>query len=186
MNKEYVSRSYQKLVFALKHFNISVLDKICADLGSSTGGFVQCLLDNGASKVYSVDTSYGELDYSLRQNPKVVVIERTNAIHVKLPEPCDFISVDVSWTRQELILPNVLANLKPKGFVVSLIKPHYEAKPDKLVKGKLKEEFIPDVLNEVRAKISAISNLIELGVVESPILGSRGKNKEFLLFLTKS
>src|SRR3989344_8494735 len=110
--QQFVSRAGEKLQHALSIFDISVKNKIVADFGSSTGGFVDCLLQNGAQKVYSVDVSYGELAWKLRNDQRVVVMERTNAMHVTLPEKMDFITIDVGWTRQKLILPNVFANLK--------------------------------------------------------------------------
>src|SRR3989344_6185067 len=122
MDKKFVSRAGLKLEHALKFFNISVRSKVCADLGCSTGGFVDCLLQRGAKKVYAVDTAYGVLDWKLRNDPRVVVMERTNALHVQLPELVDFISIDVGWTRQQLILPHALKLLKPDGVIVSLIK----------------------------------------------------------------
>src|SRR3990167_3662765 len=126
MSKTYVSRAGEKLEHALKHFKIEVKGKIVADFGSSTGGFVDVMLQNGAKKVYSVDTSYGELAWKLRNDPRVVVMERTNAMHVKLTEKMDMITVDTGWTRQEKILPNAFDNLKPDGLIICLIKPHYE------------------------------------------------------------
>src|SRR3972149_4621732 len=105
--KSFVSRAGEKLQFALDQFKISVMDLTVADFGSSTGGFVDCLLQNGAKKVYSVDTAYGELAWKLRNDSRVVVMERMNAMHVVLPEKVDFITVDTSWTKQKNILPNV-------------------------------------------------------------------------------
>src|SRR4030067_2584193 len=99
----FVARGVEKLQHVLSSVNISVEDLIVADFGSSTGGFVDCLLQNGAKKIYSVDTAYGELAWKLRNDPKVVVIERTNAMHVVLPEKVDFITVDTSWTKQKNI-----------------------------------------------------------------------------------
>src|SRR5579859_7339270 len=121
---QYVSRAGGKLEFALQEFKISVKDLIVADFGSSTGGFVDCLLQNGAKKVYAVETGYGVLDWKLRNDPRVIVMERTNAIHVELPEKVDLITIDTSWTRQRNILPNALKNLKEGRKIISLIKPH--------------------------------------------------------------
>ncbi len=109
METNFASRAGEKLQFALDQFQISVKDKICADLGSSTGGFVSCLLRNGASKVYSVDTSYGELAWTLRNDPRVIVMERTNALHVQFPEQVDLVTIDVGWTPQALILPKAIS-----------------------------------------------------------------------------
>ena len=122
---KFASRAGEKLQFALDKFEIIVHDLIAADFGSSTGGFVDCLLQNGIKKVYSVDTSYGELAWKLRNDPKVIVMERTNAMHVVLPEKTDFISIDTGWTKQKMVLPNAINNLKPNGRIITLIKPHY-------------------------------------------------------------
>src|SRR3954468_14064629 len=124
---EFVSRAGQKLEHALREFAIDVTDKICADLGCSTGGFSHCLLQHGAKQVYAVDTGYGVLDWKLRKDPRVIVMERTNAMHVDLPEKVDLVSIDVAWTRQRHILPAAKRIIRDTGIVVSLIKPHYEA-----------------------------------------------------------
>lgn len=180
---KYASRAGEKLAFALTSFNISPKDLICADFGCSTGGFTDCLLQNGANKVYAVDTAYGELAWKLRNDPKVIVMERTNALHVALPEKMDLITVDTGWTKQKLILPNVLNNLKAHGNIISLIKPHYEAPKEYLRKGRLVDEKIEEVLKNVKKEIEGLG--IELkGIVESPIVGQRGKNREFLALLS--
>ncbi len=180
---KYVSRAGQKLEFALEQFKIDVKGLICADFGSSTGGFVDCLLQNGASKVYSVDTSYGELAWKLRNDPKVIVMERTNAMHVNLAEKVDFISIDTGWTKQKLILPNAIANLKPNGIIISLIKPHYEAPKEFLIKGKLREDKIEEVLEMVKKDLGHSGGLPIESLIESPILGAKGKNKEYLALI---
>jgi 23S rRNA (cytidine1920-2'-O)/16S rRNA (cytidine1409-2'-O)-methyltransferase len=173
----FVSRAGNKLQFALEEFNISVKDFVCADFGSSTGGFVDCLLQNGAKKVYSVDTAYGELAWKLRKDSRVVVMERTNAMHIVLPEKVDLISIDVGWTKQKYILPNAFKNLKDKGLIVSLIKPHYE-----IGKGRVKEEQIEQILELVQKEISLVGGRVEK-IIESPILGEKGKNREFLALI---
>lgn len=178
----FVSRAGEKLEHALKTFDLRVENLVCADFGSNTGGFVDCLLQHGAQKVYAVETGYGVLDYKLRTDKRVVVLERHNAMHVVLPERVDFISVDTSWTKLEKVLPNVLNNLKENGQIVALIKPHYEAGPSFIRKGKLLEEFIPQVLSGVKEKFTTLGLEI-LGETESPILGEKGKNKEFLVHL---
>jgi 23S rRNA (cytidine1920-2'-O)/16S rRNA (cytidine1409-2'-O)-methyltransferase len=179
MESNFASRAGEKLQFALDQFQISVKDKICADLGSSTGGFVSCLLLNGAAKVYSVDTSYGELAWTLRNDERVVVMERTNALHVEVPEKVDFISIDVGWTPQALILPHALSLLKNESVIISLIKPHYEADKRLIRKGKLPDENIEAVLDELQKKLADLNIKFEK-IVESPIVGKRGGNREFL------
>lgn len=182
MQENTISRAYTKLQHAIDTFKIECDGKIAADFGSSTGGFTKCLLDYGCNKVYSVDTAYGELSWDLRNNPKVVVLERTNAIHVMLPEKMDIIVVDVGWTKQEIILPNVIKNLKPHGVILSLIKPHYEAEKSMLYKGKLKSEYIETVLKTVYTKIKNLE-LDIIDVVKSPILGKNAGNKEYIAFI---
>ncbi len=180
----FVSRAGEKLQFALSHFNISVEDTVVADFGSSTGGFVDCLLQNEARKVYAVETGYGVLDYKLRKDPRVIVMERTNAMHIELPEKVDLITIDTSWTKQKNILPNAFINLKEGGEIISLIKPHYEADPKFLRKGKLMEEKIDEVLGSVRRDIEDLGAKVKK-LVESPIVGEKGKNREFLALIIK-
>jgi 23S rRNA (cytidine1920-2'-O)/16S rRNA (cytidine1409-2'-O)-methyltransferase len=179
----FASRAGEKLQFALDSFKISPLHLKCADFGCSTGGFTDCLLQNGAAKVYSIDTAYGELAWTLRNDPRVVVMERTNALHVQLPEKMDFITVDTGWTKQAFILPSVLKNLKEGGKIISLIKPHYEAPKEYLRKGRLMDEKMEEILEKVKKDIEALSLTIE-GMIESPILGEKGKNKEYLALLS--
>jgi len=173
----YSSRAGAKLEFALSQFNVSVDNLTCADLGCSTGGFTDCLLQHGAAKVYAVDTGYGVLDYKLRKSPKVVVMERTNAMHVVLPELVDLVTVDVSWTPQKLILPHAKSLLKPEGFIISLIKPHYEAKNP-----YLSPEASLEVAENIKQDIKN-SGFKIIGFIPSPILGEKGGNTEFLIYL---
>jgi 23S rRNA (cytidine1920-2'-O)/16S rRNA (cytidine1409-2'-O)-methyltransferase len=180
----FVSRAGEKLQYALTKFNITVKDLVCADFGSSTGGFTDCLLQNGAMKVYSVDTAYGELAWNLRNDPRVSVMERTNAMHIVLPEKVDLISIDTGWTKQKDILPNAFKNLKEDGEIVSLIKPHYEAPKSYLRKGKLMEEKIEEVMEAVKKDIKAAGGKVEK-IIESPILGEKGKNKEYLALILR-
>lgn len=180
--KKFVSRAGEKLQFALDEFGISVKGKTCADFGSSTGGFVDCLLTNGAKKVYSVDTAYGELDWNLRNDPRVEVLERTNAIHVKLPKLMDMITIDVGWTKQEKIIPNALHNLKNGGVIISLIKPHYEASKEFIRKGKLMDEKVEEVLDKVKKNIESVGGKV-VKITESPISGSRAQNREYLVMI---
>ena len=178
----YVSRGGEKLEHALKFFAISVTGLVCADFGSSTGGFVDCLLQAGAEKVYAVETGYGVLDYKLRIDPRVVVMERKNAMHVELLEKVDLVTIDTSWTRLDKVVPVAIKNLKPGGSIVALVKPHYEAEVSMLRKGKLPDEQIEAVLASVRNKLKDI-NVKILGETESPIVGGKGKNKEYLFRL---
>lgn len=173
----FASRAGEKLQFALDNFKVSVKDLVVADFGSSTGGFVDCLLQNGAKKVYSVDTAYGELAWKLRNDTRVVVMERTNAMHVVLPELVDFITIDTSWTRQKNVLPNAINNLKAGGKIISLIKPHYEAG-----RGKLTKDQVEQVVELTQEDIESLGGKIKK-LIESPILGEKGKNREFLALI---
>lgn len=180
MDKQFVSRGGIKLQAALDTFRIDVSGKVVLDVGSSTGGFVDCLLQNGAFKVYSVDTAYGELAWKLRQDPKVVVIERTNILHLEeLPELDDLVTIDAGWTKLELVLPVIKKFLKPKGVIIALLKPQYEAEKRDLVKGVVRSDMVGGVKEGVIKKIYDLGFKIE-GEMESPILGTGG-NKEFLL-----
>lgn len=185
MEKKFVSRAGAKLELALQKFKLDVKDKICADFGCSTGGFTDCLLAHGAKKVYAIDTGYGILDWNLRNDKRVIVMERTNALHVELPESVDFISVDVSWTKQKLIIPQAISLLKKDGDIISLLKPHYEAEKKLLTKGKLKDEYVDPVIKKVQHELAAL-NINILQIAESPITGQKGGNKEFLILVKKT
>jgi 23S rRNA (cytidine1920-2'-O)/16S rRNA (cytidine1409-2'-O)-methyltransferase len=182
--RRFVSRGGLKLEHALRSFALEVHGLVCADLGCNTGGFVDCLLQHGATKVFAVDTGYGVLDWSLRKDSRVVVMERTNAMHVMLPEPVDLVSIDVAWTRQKHILPGAARLLKPDGFVVALIKPHYEASASQLVRGILQPEHLAGVLAGVDEDIIA-AGFETLAMTESPICGSKG-NREVLALLRRA
>ena len=181
---KYVSRGGEKLEAALERFSIEYKDKTVADFGSSTGGFVDCLLQHEVRRVYSVDTSYGELDWKLRNDNRVVVMERTNAMHVDLPEKMDLITIDTGWTKQEHVLPNAFLNLKEGGSIISLIKPHYEAKDHLIHAGKLEAGSYDEVIAKVRADIERIGGKI-LQIIESPIEGARAGNREYLAWIKR-
>ena len=178
---EFVSRAGQKLEHALTSFGIDVRGLVCADLGSNAGGFVDCLLQRGAAKVYAIDTGYGALEWKLRKDPRVVVMERTNAMHATLPELVDFVSIDVAWTKQRHILPAARRMLKEGGQVVTLIKPHYEAEAGMLRGGVLLPDHLSEVVEGVKRGIEAVRFEL-LGTVESPIKGAKG-NVEVLGWL---
>lgn len=181
-SNQYVSRGGEKLQKAIDDFRLTVNDKTILDVGSSTGGFVDCLLQNGAAKVYALDTAYGELAWKLRNDPRVVVMERTNILHLQsLPEKVDLITIDAGWTKLELILPVVRNFLKPNGFIIALLKPHYEADKRQLVKGVLPVELAEEVKEKVLLKIRNLKLEI-INEMDSPILGGAG-NKEYLIKL---
>ncbi len=174
----FVSRGGDKLEFALRRFGIDIAGKVAADLGSHVGGFVDCLLQHGAARVYSVDTCYGTLAWKLRQDSRVVVMERTNALHVELPEQMDVVTIDVGWTKQAAILPHAVS-LVGRGVVLSLLKPQYEADPGEVERGVLRAEAARDIARRV------IERLRTAGIpiaewAESPLRGNKG-NLEFFL-----
>jgi 23S rRNA (cytidine1920-2'-O)/16S rRNA (cytidine1409-2'-O)-methyltransferase len=178
---EFVSRAGLKLEHALSTFGIDVSGLVCADLGSNAGGFVDCLLKRRAAKVYAIDTGYGALEWKLRKDPRVVVMERTNAMHVELAEKVRLVSIDVAWTKQRFILPAARRMIGEDGAVVTLIKPHYEAEAGLLRKGVLPEEQVDGVVEAVKGDISS-SGFAVKGIVRSPILGAKG-NVEMLAWL---
>lgn len=178
----FVSRGGEKLQAALDQFKINLKDLVFLDVGCSTGGFVDCLLQNGAKKVYALDTAYGELAWKLRNDPRVVVMERTNILRLEgLPELVDLVTIDAGWTKLELILPIVKTFLKPEGVIIALLKPHYQADKRSLVKGVLPVEIAEQVKDEVLEKIKSLQFNVQ-NVMESPILGGAG-NKEYLLLI---
>jgi 23S rRNA (cytidine1920-2'-O)/16S rRNA (cytidine1409-2'-O)-methyltransferase len=178
-----VSRGGEKLSAALNHFSIAPDGLLCADLGSHVGGFVECLLWRGAARVYSVDTAYGILAWKLRKDPRVVVLERTNAMHVELPEPVDLVTVDVGWTPQDKILPNVVRLTSPGARVVTLIKPHYEAPKETLLNGVLPDGAFDKTAGRVLDQIAAIGWKVQ-GTFLSPIRG-HGGNRELFAMITR-
>lgn len=180
----FVSRGGIKLQHALDTFSIEVRGKTCADLGCSTGGFTDCLLHNGARHVYAVDTAKNILEWKLRTDPRVTLMESTNALHATLPEPVDIVTIDVSWTKQKLIIPHAYTLLRETGDIITLVKPHYEAPKNMLTKGTLEEQFIPQVLEDVREEIQK-NDVIVREYTESPIRGAKGGNVEYLFWIHK-
>lgn len=178
---KFVSRAGDKLEHALATFGIDVAGRVCADLGCNVGGFTDCMLKRGATKVYAVDTGYGVLDYGLRKDARVVVMERTNAMHVELPEKVGLVVIDVAWTKQRLIVPAALKLLGEGGEIVSLIKPHYEAPKAWLKGGVLVAERIAEVITGVTAEFAGMGLEVK-GIVESPMKGAGG-NTEALVWL---
>ncbi len=180
----YVSRGGLKLAAALDRFSIPVARKVCADVGASTGGFTDCLLQRGAARVYAIDVGYGQLDWKLRSDPRVVVLDRTNARYVEsLPEPIGLAVVDTSFISLRLILPAVLKWLGPQAHIVALIKPQFEAGRDRVGKGGVVRD--PQVHVEVLRSIVASARELEcsaIDLIRSPLEGPAG-NVEFLIWL---
>jgi 23S rRNA (cytidine1920-2'-O)/16S rRNA (cytidine1409-2'-O)-methyltransferase len=178
--RKYVSRSAEKLLAALDDFEVDVGGYVCADLGCNVGGFTQVLLARDAERVYAVDTGYGALDYTLRKDPRVVAMERTNALHVILPAACDLVTIDVAWTRQKHILPAAARLLKANGRIITLVKPHYEAPPQWLRQGVLLTERRDVVLETIRADVQSLGLRI-LGTIDSPLTGQSGNLEQLWL-----
>lgn len=180
----YVSRGGTKLAAALDAFGVNPAAAICADVGASTGGFTDVLLQRGAKRVYAIDVGYGQLAWKLRQDERVVVMERTNARYLEsLPERVDLVTIDVSFISLRLILPVVVKWLNSPGRVVALVKPQFEAGRSQVGKGGVVRD--PAVHRQVLLNIIAFAgdiNLEPFGLAVSPITGPAG-NHEFLLGL---
>ena len=180
----FVSRGGDKLEHALRTFGFDPSGMSCVDVGASTGGFTDCLLQHGASRVYAVDVGYGVLDYRLRQDERVVVMERTNARDLApLPEPCDLAVFDVSFIGLEKVIPAVCRSLKPRGELIVLLKPQFQAKREEVgKKGVVKDPAVHAAVVGRFVAWSAQSGLRLLGLTLSPVIGPAG-NREFLLHL---
>jgi 23S rRNA (cytidine1920-2'-O)/16S rRNA (cytidine1409-2'-O)-methyltransferase len=178
----YVSRGGQKLEFALERFGISIAGKVAADLGASTGGFTDCLLQHGAAKVYAVDVGYGQLDFSLRKDPRVVVMEKTNARSLgrdDFPGAVDFIAADLSFISIVKVFDAIREAFSPAEGII-LIKPQFEAGPGDHKKGVVRsKEAHVRILNGVISSLLG-KGMSMMGLVHSPIKGPKG-NIEFLL-----
>jgi 23S rRNA (cytidine1920-2'-O)/16S rRNA (cytidine1409-2'-O)-methyltransferase len=177
----FVSRGGGKLEAALARFDLPVKGLVAADVGASTGGFTDCLLQRGAQRVYAIDVGYGQLDWRLRNDPRVVVMERTNARYLMdLPETVGLITADVSFISLALVLPAAVRWLEDKGHVVALIKPQFEAQRHDVGKGGVVRD--PAVHDQVLKKVveaAAKLNLALFGLMPSPVRGPAG-NVEFL------
>jgi 23S rRNA (cytidine1920-2'-O)/16S rRNA (cytidine1409-2'-O)-methyltransferase len=186
---KYVSRGGLKLERALEHWRIDVNGKICLDIGASTGGFTDCLLQHGAARVIAIDTGYGQMDFKLRQDPRVRLLEKTNARYLTrdlLVESAAFVAMDVSFISATLILPAVIPSAfaanSHGGQIVVLVKPQFEAGREHVGKGGI----VRDADAQLASLEKVRSSLTELGAaktdsVDSPILGAEG-NREFLLY----
>jgi len=179
----YVSRGGVKLEHALKTFDIDVRGKVALDVGASTGGFTDCLLQHGAEKVFAIDVGYGQLHWKLRNDPRVVNIERLNARYLKLEnlgENVDIVTIDVSFISLVKIIPSIMNVLKSNGTLVCLVKPQFEVGKGEVGKGGIVRDETKH--KEVIRKISTFleeSGFSIIGIEDSPILGAEG-NKEFL------
>jgi 23S rRNA (cytidine1920-2'-O)/16S rRNA (cytidine1409-2'-O)-methyltransferase len=179
--QKYVSRAGFKLEKALEHFAIDVNNLIVLDAGLSTGGFADCLLQHGASKIFGVDVGYGQVHEKIRKNPKVDVIERTNLREVnQLPEKVDLVTLDLSFISVLKVMPNIVNLMKEDGQLIVLIKPQFEAKREQVGRGGIIKD--PKIHKEVIDKVVIGIKRFgfeAIGIIESPIMGTSG-NKEFL------
>jgi 23S rRNA (cytidine1920-2'-O)/16S rRNA (cytidine1409-2'-O)-methyltransferase len=180
----YVSRGGEKLAHALSVFAIDVSGLTCLDAGASTGGFTDCLLQEGAGKVYAVDVGYGLLDYGLRRDPRVVVMERTNARDLPpLPEACDLAAIDVSFIGLDKVIPALRRSLEPGAEIVALVKPQFQGRRDEVGKNGVVKD--PQTHAAILGRFVAWAvgqKLRLLGLTASPLLGPAG-NREFFVHL---
>lgn len=183
---KFVSRAGEKLCAALDAFGLNVSGRSCADFGCNVGGFTDCLLQRGASRVYAVDTGYGELAWTLRKDHRVVVMERTNALYCPVPGKVDIVVIDVAWTSQAFAIPAAARWLKHSGIIVSLLKPHYELakKVGKTPHAPLSDTQAGDICLEVCHGLSR-QGLQVLAGMKSPLRG-KGGNTEFLVLVAPS
>lgn len=184
----YVSRGGLKLEAALQNMPLDVNGKICLDVGASTGGFTDCLLQHGAERVYAVDVGYGQLAWEIRQNPRVIVIERTNVRYMSgtdIPEPVDLVTIDVSFISLKIVVPAVLQFIKPEASILALIKPQFEVGKGQVGKGGVVRE--PRIHQKVITELSAFFRNLQLTpqpVFASPLQGPKG-NREFFVLLNR-
>ena len=187
--QKYVSRGGYKLEKAIAEFDISLDHKICMDIGASTGGFTDCMLQNGGEKVYSIDVGYGQFDWKLRNDERVVCLEKTNVRYIteeQVPDLADFASIDVSFISLTLVIPPVLSRMTKDGELICLIKPQFEAGRDKVGKKGVVKDI--SVHKDVILKIVDFAfkvGISVLGIDFSPIKGPEG-NIEYLIHLKKN
>ena len=187
LHNEWVSRGAIKLLHAINYFNINVNNKVCMDIGASTGGFSQVLLKNNAKKIYSLDVGSNQLHENLKKEQKIINIEKTNARYLDkkiILETIDFIVCDVSFiSMKKVLLPNIdLLNSK-KGKIVGLIKPQFEAKKNEIKKGVVKDQLVHErICNDFKNWFEIYCNMKNIGLVQSPINGPKG-NIEYLIYV---
>ena len=180
----YVSRGGLKLERAIEHFNIDLDGKVAMDVGASTGGFTDCMLQRGAARVYAIDVGYGQLDWNLRNDTRVVVMEKVNMRHLRreeIPEAVDFACIDVSFISLRLIVPKVREFMRPGGSMVALIKPQFEVGKGEVGKG--------GIVRDEKVRLATVKSIVEcfdetglrfVGTIESPITGQKGNIEDLL------
>jgi 23S rRNA (cytidine1920-2'-O)/16S rRNA (cytidine1409-2'-O)-methyltransferase len=184
----FVSRGGEKLAAALQVFPVNIRGQVCADVGASTGGFTDCLLQHEAARVYAIDVGKGILHWKLRQDPRVVVVEETNARYVeRLPESAGLVTIDASFISLKILLPVVKSWLDDAGQVIALVKPQFEAGRSQVARGdgvvrdpEIHRQVLHEILNFAQAQ-----GYVVLGLIRSPLLGPKG-NVEFLAWLARS
>ncbi len=192
--QRYVSRGGEKLEGALAHFGLDVTNAVVIDIGASTGGFTDCVLQHGAKKVYAVDVGRGQLAWKLRNDPRVIVMENVNARYLapeKMPagfNPADLVLIDCSFISLRKILPTAIALVRSSGKILALVKPQFEAGKHEAARGKgvIKDPAVHDrVIADLKLFVEQTGTLKWLSQVESPLLGPAG-NKEFFVLLEKT
>lgn len=185
---QYASRGGEKLAPALKAFGLSCSGLVVIDVGASTGGFTDCVLQQGAQRVYAIDVGYGQLDWRLRTDPRVVVMDRVNIRYLSpddIPELVDLVVIDVSFISLKMVWPAILPVLKPQGHLVALIKPQFEVGKGQVGKGGIvRDETLREAVKVQFVDYAKLLSLDLIGLIDSPVLGKKG-NKEILIGLKK-
>lgn len=185
---QYASRGGEKLAPALDAFGLSCTGLVVMDVGASTGGFTDCVLQRGAERVYAIDVGYGQLDWRLRSDPRVIVMDRVNIRYLRpedIPEQVDLIVIDVSFISLKLVWPAILTILKPQGFLVSLVKPQFEVGKGQVGKGGIvRDESLRESVKDQFVDYAKSLSLELIGLIDSPVLGKKG-NQEILIGLKK-
>ncbi|TFG66110.1 MAG: TlyA family RNA methyltransferase [Nitrospirales bacterium] len=185
---QYASRGGEKLAPALEAFGLSCKGLVVMDVGASTGGFTDCVLQRGAGRVYAIDVGYGQLDWRLRSDARVIVMDRVNARYLRpedIPELVDLVVIDVSFISLKMVWPAILPILKPQGYLVSLVKPQFEVGKGQVGKGGIvRDERLREAVKGQFVDYAKFLSLDLVGLIDSPVLGKKG-NKEILIGLKK-
>ena len=185
---QYVSRGGEKLASALEVFGLSCSGLVVMDVGASTGGFTDCVLQRGAKRVYAIDVGYGQLDWGLRSDPRVIVMDRMNIRYLRpdeIPELVDLVVIDVSFISLKMVWPTILPVLKPRGYLVALVKPQFEVGKGQVGKGGIvRDEQLRESIKKQFIEYATLLSLDLVGLIDSPVLGKKG-NKEILIGVQK-